>query len=483
MSDELILQAADIEQWDAQADVVVIGLGAAGVCASIEAQAAGVSVHVLERASGAGGTTALAAGHLYLGGGTRVQKACGIEDSVEDMYNYIMAVTPNPAECEEKIRLYCEQSVDHFNWLVDQGVPFKDSIYEEKAVVQPTDDCLIWSGNEKVWPYSEKATPAPRGHKVQREGEQGGSLLIEVLVKNLETLGATIEYDCGAKALVVDDTGQVVGVSYKQFGEMKTVKADKGVVLACGGFTQNKEMLAEYAPVMTQGVTPYSNPNDKGIGIQFGQALGAGIAHMGGLLVTSAFYPPASMLKGILINKHGKRFVNEDSYHGRTAALSLEQDDGIVYHIADEATYGKPTMMGQELIDGYETVEEIEVALELPQGSLVETMTNYNKHAENGEDPEMHKYRDWIQPLKSPFAVTQLSLGKSFYMGFTLGGLTVSIDGEVLKEDGRVIDGLYAAGACASNIAQDSNGYSSGTCIGESTFFGRRVGKRVAAEV
>ena len=95
---------------------------------------AGAEVLVLERGSGGGGLTANAAGHLYLGGGTRVQKAVGIEDSVEDMMAYLLAVTPDPDV--EKIRLYCEQSVEHFDWLVAQGVPFNDTMYKGKHVLQ-----------------------------------------------------------------------------------------------------------------------------------------------------------------------------------------------------------------------------------------------------------------------------------------------------------------------------------------------------------
>ncbi len=67
------------------------------------------------------------------------------------------------------------------------------------------------------------------------------------------------------------------------------------------------------------------------------------------------------------------------------------------------------------------------------------------------------------------------------YVGFTLGGLKVSIDGQVLDENSQPVPGLYAAGACASNIAQDGAGYSSGTCLGEASFFGRRAGKHGAA--
>jgi 3-oxo-5alpha-steroid 4-dehydrogenase len=112
-------------------------------------------VLVLERGSGVSGTTTNAAGHFYLGGGTPVQVACGFEDTAQDMYDYLTAVTPDPAP--EKIRLYCDESVDHFHWLEAHGVPFDRSYYPYKSVVQPTRECLIWTGNEKVWPYRDQA--------------------------------------------------------------------------------------------------------------------------------------------------------------------------------------------------------------------------------------------------------------------------------------------------------------------------------------
>ena len=86
-----------------------------------------------------------------------------------------------------------------------------------------------------------------------------------------------------------------------------------------------------------------------------------------------------------------------------------------------------------------------------------------------------------MKPLVNPpFAAVNMSLGEAQYVGFPLGGLRVTRDGEVLRKDGSTVEGLFAAGGCASNIAQDGSGYSSGTCIGESTFFGRRTGVRAA---
>ena len=98
---------------------------------------------LVEGAPIGGGTSAASHAILYLGGGTRPQLANGIEDSAEDMYNYLVANTPEPDE--EKIRRYCEDSVDHFNWLVARGVPFNDGFYRQKHFEQPTDECLIIS--------------------------------------------------------------------------------------------------------------------------------------------------------------------------------------------------------------------------------------------------------------------------------------------------------------------------------------------------
>jgi predicted oxidoreductase len=123
----------------------------------------------------------------------------------------------------------------------------------------------------------------------------------------------------------------------------------------------------------------------------------------------------------------------------------------------------------------------MEAALGIPTGNLVETLSNYNEHAANGEDPEFHKQPEFLAPQdKGPWGAFDLTLGKAMYSGFTVGGLATDINGEVLRADGSVIHGLYAAGACASNIAQDGKGYASGTQLGEGSFFGRRAGKHAA---
>lgn len=471
-----VVAARLVDHWDDAADVVIVGLGAAGACAAIEARQSGADVLVIECASGGGGTTALAAGHLYMGGGTPVQKAVGVEDQVEDMFRYLMANTPVPEQ--DKIRLYCDQSVTHFNWLETQGVPFQRTYYRGKHVVQPTAECLIESGNEKVWPFREQAKPAARGHKVAREGEAGGALLMEKLIARAQTLGVRCVFDAAAKHLIVDDAGRVAGVRYRRNGAMHDVRAHNAVILACGGFAMNEAMLTQHCPALADArIYKLGNPHDDGLGIQLGLSVGGQALHMDGCLVTSPIYPDESLIKGVLVNALGERFVAEDSYHARTTAAMLQQPEGKVYLIVDAACHGKPQLMNQSLIDAWETIEDMERALQLPEHSLQKTIADYNIGAAKSEDLLFHKHPHWLQPLMNPpYGAFECSLGKTGYVGFTLGGLRVNKDGAVLNEQGHYISGLYAAGGCASNIAQDGSGYSSGTCIGEATFFGRRAG-------
>ena len=474
-----MVRAADVVSWADDADVIIVGQGAAGASAAIEARRAGAEVLVLERASGGGGASAIAGGHLYLGGGTPVQQACGFEDSAEEMYKYLMALTPDPEPA--KIRAYCDDSVAHFEWLEALGVPFERSYFPDKAPIQDTTQCLIWTGNEKVWPYRERARPAPRGHKVAMAGIEAGSLLMKMLIGAGERLGVRARCDMRVIALVADDAGRVVGVRYRHFGEQGDVRARRGVVLAAGGYIMNDAMFERELGWMPRDLIKHGTGNDDGSGILLGVSVGGATRGLDRAFLTSPFYPPADMLKGILVNAQGQRFVAEDSYHGRTAGFLVEQPGGVGYLVLDSEIFGYPPykFFEQSLIDGFDTVAEMEPRLGLPPGSLVATVEEYNRHARRGEDLHFHKYRDWLKPLDAPpYAAFDLSVGRAKFAGFSLGGLATTVDAEVQDAGGRAIPGLYAAGACAWNLAQDTRSYSSGTCLGESTYFGRRAGRR-----
>jgi 3-oxo-5alpha-steroid 4-dehydrogenase len=463
-----------------EVDVLVVGFGIAGGCAAVEAAAAGASVLVLERAAVAGGTSAMAGGHFYLGGGTVVQRATGHQDTPDEMYAYLMAVTPEPEP--GKIRAYADGSAEHCDWLEGLGFQFERSYYPEKAVIQPQTQGLMYTGNEKVWPFRDLAVSAPRGHKVPVPGDtQGAKLVIDLLVRRAEQLGVEVRYETGATELVTGP-GRVCGVRWRSFEKNGVILA-RSTILAAGGFVMNPAMVAEHVPQLAEKPFVLGTTYDDGLGIKLGMSVGGQALHMDQAFITAPFYPPGKLLTGIVVNREGRRFVAEDSYHARTSGFVLDQPGNAAFLIVDSAHMVYPEMPLVPFIDGWETVAEMETGLGIPPGNLAATLDSYNASAARGEDPEFHKHPDWLEPQDTgPWAAFDLTLGKAMYAGFTLGGLRCTVDGQVQRADGSVVAGLYAAGACASNIAQDSKGYSSGTQLGEGSFFGRRAGRHAASQ-
>ena len=478
-----VVAAAQVARWDDTADVIVVGYGIAGACAALEARRAGADVLVVERASGGGGASAVSSGIFYLGGGTPVQQAAGYDDNAEEMYKFLMSSTAAPDA--RLVRRYCDDCVEHFGWLESQGVQFERSYFPGKSVFLNTTECLMSTGSEKVWPYREIARPAPRGHKVARAGDDAGSQAMEAILARCAEAGVRAVYDTQVTGLVADAQGRIVGVCARRAGVERHLRARQGVLVATGGFNLNREMLQEYVPQMNGNSEPLGIPYNDGAGIKLGVSAGGATQAMDGVIATASFYPPAQLIKGILVNARGERFVAEDSYHGRTASFIMEQPDGTAYLILDSAIFAYPELTDYShhtLVDGWETVEEMEAGLKLPKGSLRRTMDDYNRHAAHGQDPLFHKDPEWIKPLDAgPYAAFDVSFNRSTYLFITLGGLKTNADGEVLTPAGRPVEGLYAAGACVSSIPQDGKGYASGLSLGPGSFFGRCAGRRAAS--
>ncbi|MGD0245572.1 MAG: FAD-binding protein [Streptosporangiaceae bacterium] len=471
-----LLPASVLRDGTERYDVVVAGFGIAGGCAALEAARAGARVLLLERAAVSGGTTRMAGGHFYLGGGTAVQRATGHDDSAEEMYKYLVATSKEPEH--DKIRAYCEGSVEHFGWLESLGFAFERSYFPGKAVIQPGTEGLMFTGNEKVWPFRDQARPAPRGHKVPVPGDTGGAgLVMDLLRDRVTEAGVEVRYETGAARLVLGESGAVAGVGWRSFGDTGVVAAGAAVI-AAGGFVMNPSMVAEYTPSLGGKLIALGSTYDDGLGIRLGMSAGADVRHMDEPFITAPFYPPPVLMTGLIVNSRGERFVAEDSYHARTSQFVMEQEGSAAFLIVDSAHVEQPQMPLVPVLDGYETVAEIEAGLGVPLGSLEKTLARYNSFAARGEDPDFGKSAEWLAAQdQGPWAVFDLRPGHALYAGFTLGGLRTTVDGQVRRPDGSVIAGLYAAGACASNIAQDGKGYVSGAQLGEGSFFGRRAGR------
>lgn len=456
-------------------DLLIIGLGVSGACAAIEARMAGADVLVLERASGGGGTSAMSDGVIYLGGGTTLQRDLGVEDDPEALYTYLAAITG--VEDKAIVRRFADGSVEHFDWLEARGVPFARKIYTEKHLCPSDGEGLYSTSSEKVWPYREMARPALRGHLVQGPPRNCGAKLMEVLLARCEELGVRVIGDARLTALVREEGGRVTGATFRHDGADLTATARAGVLIATGGFQMNKQMVGADNPELIEHGEAIGTDYSDGSGITVAQAIGAGVTSIDKLHTTACFYPPAQLIKGIIVNRDGERFVAEDSYHGRTTAFILKQPEMKAWLILDSEIFAYPELHEQfqyRLVDGWETVAEMENALGMPTGALQKTMADYTRHAANGEDPTFHKYPDWLKPLdKAPYAAFDLSVGEAHYFYHSLGGLSVDSEARVLDTAGAPIPGLYAAGSCAAGIIQTGEGYGSGMTLANGSFFGR----------
>ena len=478
------LRLNDVERWDAETDVLIVGFGIAGACAAIEACNAGARVDVFEVASAGGGSAALSGGEFYLGGGggTPVQRAAGFEDATEDFVKYLM-MAGGPGADEARVRLYADNAVAHFHWLAEQGIPFKGTYLPGKWLEPLTDDTLIWSGSEAAWPFVQQARPAPRGHAAQLPGWGAGKLIMEKLCARALERGATVHFNARALALVVDHNDAVHGVVVRVDGEPRTVRAHRGVILCAGGFICNEAMVRTYVPRALGCPHPTTGGNDDGSGVRMGISLGAAAIHMDQYFATRPFFPPESLVKGIFVNELGQRFINEDAYHGRVTHYMLRQPNGRAWLLVDEEIFARPITNPDIAIAAVgETWEEVERELGLPAGELTHTVEEYNRHAALGTDPLWHKQEAFLKPLtKAPFAA--LSYCSDYPASlFTLGGLWTATDGRVLTPAGEAIPGLYAAGRTACGLPRWGEGYSSGMSLGDSSFFGRQAGQAAARQ-
>lgn len=461
--------ANDIKKWDHEVDVVVVGLGVAGGAAAYEAAKAGLDIVVMDR-----GSAAINESHgndIYLGGGTPTQKAYGVEDTLEEMEKFLLA-TQAPEADVERIKYYVEHSLSHYDWLKEIGVELS---------LKPADDRLIYSGGENVFPCTEMATPAMRGH--QHVPFPSGMAIQRLLTDYLRKAGVPLLLEADAQHLVREDDGRIVGVVALVDGKVQSYRAKRGVVLATGGFSRNREMVTHHAPLYKDAMPIEVKSND-GWGIRAGQSIGAAVKRMDGI---PCFFP-LPRFAGILVNNNGHRFIAEESYYGVVGYRIVREQGGVAHLIVDADMVGKeaPDSRGngdvnsKNILAKADTIAELEKMLNIPETGLQQTVSTYNKFASEGQDPFFHKAQAYLKPLtKPPFYAVKASIGETTFAHYTLGGLHTNVKTEVLDPEGDTIPGLYAVGRAAAGIL-NYRYYLSGLSLGEGTMFGRVAGQMLA---
>ena len=302
------VRATAIREWHRRAEVVVIGFGCAGAAAAIEASAGGAGVLVLERASGWGGASAISSGQIYLGGGTCAAAGVRFRRLARRRCTGSWRRWSDPATTRTSCGSYCDGSVEHFDWLVACGVPFKAAFYDGGLPPGVADGGLMFSGGENAAPWDRIARPAPRSHTpcvLDPQGERKGGWALMNCASSPRRHGVASRWSTTAMRSDWSSTtpAPCVGSSPGGYGEDVAIHAARGVVLTAGGFAFNDEMVRRHAPAIER-CTRLGTDGDDGRSIRMAQAAGAAVKHMGAI-VSAYGVKSGALAPSILVNRSG----------------------------------------------------------------------------------------------------------------------------------------------------------------------------------
>jgi len=363
----LRVDAATAVNWDEAADLVIVGLGGAGVAAAVDAAEQGLEVLALDR-YGSGGSSAANGGVFYAGGGTRIQREAGVEDSVEDMYRYLKLETRGIVS-DATLRAFCESSPATIDWLLERGAKLSaDGVYRHKVSYPPLHYHLYHADNSLLPAYAAEARPAARGHRtaVSNKGKAWG-LGVGIwgpLQQAALRAGMRFVPHAEGRQLILDTEGRVLGIKAlvlrpgeasrrftrcirrasfllellppviplagitialarrylaaaarieAQHRVERYIRARYGVLLSTGGFILNQTMVRHYAPRYQHGM-PNGTLGDTGSGIRLGQTAGGATGAMDRVTGWCNINPPAAWARGIVVNRDGNRVAHEGAY-------------------------------------------------------------------------------------------------------------------------------------------------------------------------
>ncbi|MDB2438849.1 FAD-binding protein [Hellea sp.] len=540
--------------WTSEADVIVIGLGGAGVAAALQSIENGLSVIAIDRFEG-GGATKASGGVIYAGGGTSTQKEAGVEDTPENMFNYLKLETEGIVS-DETLRDFCEKSAPSIEWLKGHDVDLRGTLWPHKTSYPAPQYFLYHSDNSLVPSYKKHAAPAARGHRGYVPIKQGakatnlGGSIFDPLRASAEAKGLkTLPYT-EVRQLVLDSDSHVIGVKALQFADDDTletykalrakanklfamfppiipgskfffkkamghlekakslaesrieifIRADKGVVLSAGGFVFNSKMMSHYAPKYAAGY-PLGTDGDNGAGIRLGQSVGGSADNMDRITAWRFINPPLSFARGMIVNENGQRFINEMVYGATLGVEMTENHNGRGWMILDKALVkqalddvkGDKALAFQRALaklNAYfgakkaKSAKELAALIHVDGDNLAAQLADYNKMARGEIADPFEKTQDDIAQLDEQTLVAiDIGLAAKLFPcpTLTLGGLKVDeATGGVVSDDGRPIQGLYAAGRNAIGVA--SWNYISGLSIADCVYSGRRAADSLSAQ-
>lgn len=443
-----------------EADIVVIGAGGAGLSAAIAAHDEGAKVIVLEKMPMVGGNTNRATGGLNAAG-TKQQIAAGVEDSVELFYEDTMKGGKN-LNNPELVKMLAKEAKGSVEWLESLGADLSDV--------------------GRMAGASVNRTHRPTG------GAAVGSHIVQTLKKGADDRKIDIRLWNQATEIVKDKNGKVSGVKAKdKDGKEYTIKA-KSVILTTGGFSANEEMVVSYQENL-KGFATTNHPGATGDGIKMAQGLGAKFVDMKEIQTHPTVVPEKGVMVteavrgngAILVNKDGKRFINELETRDVVSKAILNQKDKVAYLFFDEgmrqSLKATQEYFDMGLVVEADSLEELAGKIEMDKGVFVDTVNNYNKAVVAKKDSEFNR-PDMPRILdKSKFYAIPVTPA----VHHTMGGVAINTNAEVLSEDGQTIPGFYAAGEIVGGVHGANR--LGGNALADIVTFGRIAGSNSAKSI
>jgi fumarate reductase flavoprotein subunit len=445
------------QQAAEQADVVVIGAGAAGMTAAITAHDAGAKVIVLEKQPITGGNSMLAAGGMNAAE-TKYQKELGIQDSVDLMFQDTMKGGNNLND-PELVKILAKNSAGSIDWLTSIGADMSEVGMMAGA--------------------SAKRRHGPKG------GKAVGAHLIDTLRSNAAERKIDVRVNSKVVKILEDDKGKVTGVQVEgKHRGLYTINA-KAVVLTAGGFSANPEKVALYRPEF-KGMTTSNQPGATGDGLELGAAAGGELKDMKEIQIHPSVSAGSKILiteavrgnGAIVVNQEGKRFMNELTTRDKASAAILAQTGKMAYLVFDEGVRQSLKQIEGyfhlELVKEGETPEALAKAINVPPGALKATIEAYNQAFDKKDDAEF-KRPDLPRALRTPkYYAIAIKPG----IHYTMGGLKINSSTQVIAKDGKPIAGFYAAGEVTGGVHGTNR--LGGNSISETITFGRIAGANAA---
>ena len=421
-------------------DVVVMGSGISGQAAALAAAQAGAKVIMVEKLSIAGGAATGSGGAILAAGSSLQSEEDGNMDPqglIDHLYRYSEEMASY-----EVIENTVNHSAEIIDWYAGLGVKFE--------VGECYGTPIHYA--HRAWNPDGEEIPHPAGPAIPHPSS--GSNIFNRTYPAFLAAGGICLLDTEVTEVVQDENGAVTGVKAMRKGNEFSIEA-KAVVLAAGGCEGSAERLAEWFPHTNEGMvggsTGLCNVQDTGDGIALGLAAGGYLVGHGYGQTTGNYTP----IPAIKVTSEGVRYsdemhseVNENQGHQFKAFYDSGTD--YAWTLFDSSTPNEKAAAALEsakksgvLFEG-DTIEEVAEAAGVDPEGLRETVERFNRMVSSGVDEDFGTadiaaygtYED------APFYLVRYSPG----INGTIGGLKISLDSEVLREDGSKVDGLYAGG-------------------------------------